>query len=142
MSGKIYVRTNPDEPSAFLNTILNRDELVFPRPDVLVNDLTRGIWVTKFPFGVKKVIFNPPATIVFWTDGVKTVVKCAEGDVFDEEKGIALCFMKRAMGNEGNYNNVFKKWVPEPKSDLVDSIKSYFTTLGESIKSGLANMQH
>lgn len=33
---------------------------------------------------IKKVIFNPPATIVFWLDGTKTVVKCKEGEEFSE----------------------------------------------------------
>lgn len=44
----------------------------------------------------KKVIFNPPATIVIWEDGEKTVVKCMKGDDYDAEKGLALCFMKKA----------------------------------------------
>ena len=49
------------------------------------------------------MIFNPPATIVIWDDGTKTVVKCQEGETFDEEKGVALCFAKKALGNKGNY---------------------------------------
>lgn len=36
---------------------------------------------------IKDVIFAPPATIVYWSDGSKTVVKCSEKDVFDPEKG-------------------------------------------------------
>ena len=36
---------------------------------------------------IKDVIFAPPATIVYWSDGAKTVVKCSEKDVFDPEKG-------------------------------------------------------
>lgn len=55
------------------------------------------------------VIFNDPATIVFWNDGTKTVVK-ANGEPFDEEKGLAMAFAKKALGNKGNYNNVFRKW--------------------------------
>ena len=39
---------------------------------------------------IKNVIFNPPATVVYWTDGTKTVVKCNENDIFDPEKGLAL----------------------------------------------------
>lgn len=35
-------------------------------------------------FVIDKVIFNPPATIVFWKDGTKTVVKCKEGEEFSE----------------------------------------------------------
>lgn len=58
----------------------------------------------------KKVIFNPPATIILWDDGTKTVVKCSEDDEYSKETGIALCFMKKYMGNNGNYNKVFKRW--------------------------------
>ena len=60
--------------------------------------------------GIKKVIFNDPATIVLWADGIKTVVKCQPGDTYDKEVGLALCIAKRAMGNQSNFNNVFKKW--------------------------------
>ena len=60
-------------------------------------------------FKIKKVIFNNPATIVYWEDGTKTVVKCGKDDTFDKEKGLALCFMKKALGNKGNYNNVLKE---------------------------------
>ena len=66
-------------------------------------------------FEIKKVIFNNPATIVYWKDGTKTVVKCGKDDTFDEEKGLALCFMKKALGNKGNYNNTFKKYIEEKK---------------------------
>lgn len=66
---------------------------------------------------LKEVIFNDPATICIWSDGSKTVVKCEEGDTFDKEKGIALCFMKKINNNKGNYNNVFKKFIKEESED-------------------------
>lgn len=47
----------------------------------------------------KRVIFNPPATIVLWEDGTKTVVKCDERDKYDPKYGLALCYMKKALGN-------------------------------------------
>lgn len=59
----------------------------------------------------ERVIFNDPATIVFWDDGSKTVVKCQPGDVFDKEKGLALAYVKRLYNNKGNFNEVFKKWI-------------------------------
>ena len=62
---------------------------------------------------IKNVIFNDPATIVFWSDGTKTVVKVQDGDEYDEEKGLAMAISKKALGNQGNYCNVFKKWMPE-----------------------------
>lgn len=50
-------------------------------------------------YKAKQVIFNPPATVVLWSDGTKTVVKCDPEDTFDETTGVALCYMKKALGN-------------------------------------------
>lgn len=60
---------------------------------------------------IEKVIFNPPATIVFWKDGDKTIVKCKDGEAFDKEKGIAMAFVKHFFEDFGFYYNVFRKWV-------------------------------
>ena len=71
---------------------------------------------------IKKIIFNNPATIVYWEDGTKTIVKCGSGDTWDKEKGLAMCFVKKLLGNKGNFNEKIKKYVkedvyvkPEPK---------------------------
>lgn len=61
---------------------------------------------------IENVIFNAPATIVFWADGTKTIVKCQSGDTFNPELGLAMAIAKKSYGNKGNYNDVFKKWVP------------------------------
>ena len=50
-------------------------------------------------FDVKKIIVNPPATIIFWKDGTKTVTKQIGKYEFDLEKDIAVCFMKKALKN-------------------------------------------
>lgn len=59
-----------------------------------------------------KVIFNYPATIVLWEDGTKTVVQ-VQDERFDEEKGFAMAFMKKVMGNTGKYFDEVKKWCEE-----------------------------
>ena len=64
---------------------------------------------------VKKVIFNDPATIVYWKDGTKTVVKCQHGDNFDQEKGFAMAFLKKCWGNKGNFNDNLRKIMKEAK---------------------------
>ena len=64
-------------------------------------------------FKIKKVIFNDPATIVFWKDGEKTVVKCQDGEEFDKEKGLAMAIVKYCCGNHGFYNDIFRKWCDE-----------------------------
>lgn len=65
------------------------------------------------PMKIDRVIFNNPATIVIWADGTKTVVKCQESDVYSKETGLALCIAKKALGNKGNFNDVFHEWIPE-----------------------------
>ena len=78
---------------------------------------------TKLP-EIKDVIFNEPATIVMWSDGTKTVVKCQEGEGYDPEKGMAMAISKKALGNKGNYCEVFKKWLPEEEEVNDDRVSS------------------
>ena len=59
---------------------------------------------------IKNVKFNGPATIVFWADGTKTVVKCQDGDDYSKEVGLAMCIVKKVFGNTSKYNDIFKKW--------------------------------
>ena len=64
----------------------------------------------KLGIEIEKVIFNDPATIVIWSNGDKTVVKCQPGDTFDKEKGIALAVTKYVFGNKSKYNEIIKKF--------------------------------
>ena len=48
---------------------------------------------------VDRIIFNPPATIVFWEDGTKTVVKCIEGQPYEKYAGFAMACMKKMFGS-------------------------------------------
>lgn len=78
-------------------------------------------WANPVP-PIKDVRFNGPATIVFWEDGTKTVVKAVDEDV-DYEKGLAMAIAKKALGNKGKYFNEFKKWLPEgyePEATIID----------------------
>ena len=67
-------------------------------------------------FAIDKVIFNPPATIVFWLDGTKTVVKCKEGEEFSEWAGIALCLAKKLYGP--NFHKIFKAHCSDPEKTV------------------------
>lgn len=60
---------------------------------------------------IEKAIFNEPATIVFWSDGTKTVVKCCENDIYDPEKGLAMAICKYVLGD--NFHKTFKKHLPK-----------------------------
>ena len=65
---------------------------------------------------IKDVIFNDPATIIFWEDGTKTVVK-AIGEPYDKEKGMAMAIIKKICGNKGSYCEIFKKYIKEDTSN-------------------------
>ena len=83
---------------------------------------------------IKNVVFNNPATVVFWDDGTKTVVKC-ENEEYDPEKGLAMAIAKKALGNQGNYYNQIRKWLPE-KED-----KAVYTESKEYIETVLVGVQ-
>lgn len=81
----------------------------------------------------KKVIFNNPATIVFWNDGSKTVVKC-ENEDFDPEKGFAMAFMKHVLGNKGNYYNVVKDAIKDYEPiDITNSVTDGLQNIADTI---------
>ncbi len=82
---------------------------------------------------IERVIFNDPATIVIWSDKTKTVVKCQPGDAYDPEKGLALCISKKFFGNKGNFNEVFKKWIPEYPS-VIDDMNDDVIRVGSKVK--------
>ena len=73
-------------------------------------------------FTIDNVLFNPPATIVFWLDGTKTVVKCKEGEEFSKWAGIALCLAKKMYGP--NFHKIFKRHCSDPEKTVNDTYGS------------------
>lgn len=61
------------------------------------------------PFEIQSVLSNRKknAFTVAWADGTVTVVHCQPGDEWDDEKALAMCFTKKALGNKGNFNDKF-----------------------------------
>ena len=92
------------------------DEKVFSTREMIkiVCDLHATHRETKL--SIKQVVFNDPATIVIWEDNTKTVVKCGADDTYDAEKGLAMCIAKKALGNKGNYYDVFKQHLPQDET--------------------------
>jgi hypothetical protein len=56
-----------------------------------------------------RILFSGNRTIVFWNDGDKTVVKCAEGQVFDEYNGFVAALAKKLYGSTSKVKKVIKK---------------------------------
>ena len=60
-----------------------------------------------FPCRIDRLIFHDPATVVYWKDGTKTVVKCHD-EPFDREKGLAMCIAKKVLGKD--FHKTFREW--------------------------------
>ena len=135
---------------AWLNKLIERfdcnfnkysDSVKYIKQDI---KMTKEAWTKVKPYlnfnrntTIKNVIFNNPATIVLWTDGTKTVVKCQNDEIFDPEKGLAMAIAKKAFGNKGNYCNEIKKWTEkyeEPSAIKVDSEVSSISDVAKSFK--------
>lgn len=77
---------------------------------------------------IDHVVFNGPATIIFWQDGTKTVLKCHEGDEFSAVTGFALCMLKGMLGNQG-YHDLCEHWlddvyaVDEERKKIIEDAK-------------------
>ena len=63
------------------------------------------------------IIFNGAATIVFWCDGTKTVVKCKEGTEYNAEEGLRWCIINKLLGDSPEFWNFIKGAVPEDKAN-------------------------
>ena len=88
------------------------------------------------PFEIEKVIYNDPATIVFWADGTKTVVKCGEEDVYDYQTGLLMCIAKKVYGNKGKFNDILREWMPEEEE--VEEEKNPFEVMADLLNAALA----
>lgn len=88
------------------------DEFNTSKEDTKMNT-KKAIETNPAYYPIKNVIFNPPATIVFWKDGTKTVVK-AQGETFDPEKGLAMAISRHYLCDICNltrFDGVFKKYM-------------------------------
>lgn len=73
----------------------------------------------EFRTGIKKVIFNDPATIIIWADGAKTVVKCAEGDTNSKFAGLAIAICKHMYGMD--FKRIFNHFIPKEETECHSS---------------------
>lgn len=73
-----------------------------------------------------RIVFNPPATIVFWKDGTKTVVKCAKGEKFDPYTGFCYAFTEHFLGSISHIKKLCQKistGLPEASESIVEEEK-------------------
>lgn len=125
-TSELYQKIKKEEDK--MNNIFHTDEVT-------------SIYNSRFYY--QKVIFSPPATIVIWENGDKTMVRCSPDETYDPEKGLALCFMKRAFfdSKTSKYHKLLQKETrrfydqvaKKPTNDFKVSLNN-LESLRESIK--------
>jgi hypothetical protein len=53
-----------------------------------------------------KIIYCCPATICFFPDGTKTIVKCAEDEEYIKEEGVMACIMKKLFSSRTQFKKL------------------------------------
>lgn len=102
-----------------------------------------GMWPgNKYYVVPKEVIFqDEKTTIINWTDGTKTIVKCSDDDVFSPEAGIALCYMKKFITDNDTerFHRLLKSLISVSKFKNNQDNKSFGFDLALMYK-GLKNL--
>lgn len=119
----------------------HRDDSIIPMLDAIFCEAKYGLISEESNIlPIRKVIFNPPATIVLWTDNTKTVVK-AYREAFDPEKGLAMAVVKRMMGDDVGYYRQIKKMIERYNGKKEDEVVlmadgvEYLKYTGKSVSS-------
>ena len=59
---------------------------------------------------IEKVTFSGPVTVVKWNDGTITRVRCAEGEIYDQEKGLLAAMAKKLYENTNIFVEELAYW--------------------------------
>ena len=95
----------PFELTERRNTMLPKDTFYI---DEFIYLLDRGHGFSKVPH-IDHVKFNGPATIVFWKDGTKTVVKHDGKGRKDKRQAILYAFIRKIYGEGKPYHNILNE---------------------------------
>ena len=93
-----------------------------------------GHFITEKDFIPTKIIFNPPATICYFPDGSKIIVKCASDEEFVEEEGVMACIVKKIFKSRNAFKKLVKNAYRQPKNEpKVETEPDISTTEPENI---------
>ena len=57
----------------------------------------------------ERIIFNGRTTVVFWSDGSKSMVRCDDVDNYDREMAVAMCLAHKMMGSKAKFKKLVAK---------------------------------
>lgn len=90
-----------------VEVVVHDDKLPFSFKTKSFHFLPEGYYTN--PNNIKKVIFNPPATIVIWNNDEKEIVK-TNGERFDKEKGLMMAIARKMFGSRNEFKRFLDKW--------------------------------
>lgn len=70
------------------------------------NETAKAPHYVPYAYKVKRIIYNDPATIVFWNDGTKTVVKRGPAETFNKYTAFCAALAKKMYGNNSRVNKI------------------------------------
>ena len=101
----------------FGTSTINRKNPLEEAMDKLVNEVKREDekkYKAPICFDIQSITANHKknAFTVVWGDGSHTIIHLQKGDVWDDEKALAMCFVKHLMGDKGSFNDIFTTEMP------------------------------
>lgn len=83
----------------------------------------------------KRIVHSGPATIVFWNDKTKTVVKCSENDIYDEYEAFCAALAIKMFGSNSHLKKMIRDKTEEmtPKKEAEVKVKCEDSSLQEAI---------
>lgn len=83
------------------------EEMVSKVVDAIAENESKKYQIQSITANHKKNAFT-----VVWGDGSHTIIHLQKGDVWDDEKALAMCFVKHMMGDTGSFNDIFTEEMP------------------------------
>lgn len=97
----------------------------------MIGEALKNVTRSFAPDSIKKVIYNDPATIIFWSDGTKTVVKCMEDEDYDPEKGFMAAVTKKVFGDK--YGWIMRHHV-KPAVENEDKVSALMDSIADALR--------
>lgn len=101
----------------FGTSTINKKSPLEEAMDKLINEAKREDekkYKAPICFDIQSIMANHKknAFTVVWGDGSHTIIHLQPGDVWDDEKALAMCFVKHMMGDTGSFNDIFTTDMP------------------------------
>ena len=83
----------------------------------------------------ERIVHSGPATIVFWNDKTKTVVKCSENDIYDEYEAFCAALAIKMFGSNSHLKKMIRDKTEErtPKKEAEVEVKCEDSSLQEAL---------